>query len=53
MRLVAIGGDRDLLQRHRHLRGGDIAQFMKQAEKFLVAGGEADAHARQVRALRQ
>ena len=27
MRLVAIGGDRDMLQRHRHLRRGDVAQF--------------------------
>ena len=27
MRLVAIGRDRDLLQRHRHLRRGDVAQL--------------------------
>src|SRR6267154_4085324 len=53
MRLVAVGGDRYLLQRHRHLRGGDIAQFVKGGEEFLVAGGEADPHARQVGALRQ
>ena len=53
MRLVAIGGNRDMLQRHRHLRGGDVAQLVEGGEKFPVAGGEADAHARQVRALRQ
>src|SRR5215471_17305300 len=28
MRLVAVGCDRDMLQRHRHLRGGDIAQLV-------------------------
>jgi hypothetical protein len=51
MRLVAVGGDRDMLQRHRHLWRGDIAQLVEGGEEFLVAGGEADAHARQVRAL--
>ena len=53
MRLVAVGGDRDLLRRHRHLRRGDIAQFEIGGEKAAVAGREADAQARQVRALRQ
>src|ERR1700753_2561505 len=48
MRLVAIGGGCDLLQRHRHLRGCDIAQLVEGGEKCLVAGGKADAHARQV-----
>jgi hypothetical protein len=53
MRLVAIGGDRDVLQRHRHLWGCDIAQLVKGSEKLAVAGGETDAHAGQVRTLRQ
>ena len=35
MGLVAVGGDRDMLQRHRHLRGGDIAQLVKGAKEFL------------------
>ena len=51
MGLIAIGCDRDLLQRHRHLRGGDIAQLVKQAEKLPVAGSKTDAHAGQVRAF--
>ena len=42
-----------MLQRRRHLRGGDISQLEKGGEEFLVAGSEADAHTRQVRALRQ
>ncbi len=50
---VAIGGDRDVLRRHRHLRRRDVAQFEKGGEEILVAGGKADAQARQVRALRQ
>src|SRR5258706_13992401 len=53
MRLVAVGRDRDMLQRHRHLGCGDIAQLVKYAEKFLVAGGKAYPHAREIRALRQ
>src|SRR5579883_1118902 len=53
MRLVAIGRDRDMLQRHRHLRRRDVAQLEEQAEEPSVAGGKADAHARQIRALRQ
>ncbi len=53
MGLVAVGGDRDMLQRHRHLGCGDIAQLVKHAEEFPVAGGKADPHARQVRTLRQ
>jgi hypothetical protein len=51
MRLVAVGGYPDVLQRHRHLGRRDIAQFEIGGEEFLVAGGEADAHARQIRAL--
>ena len=35
MRLVAVGGDRDMLQRHRHLGCGDVAQFVKAARNFL------------------
>ncbi len=53
MGLVAVGGDRHMLQWHRHLRRGDIAQLMKRGEEFLVAGGKADAHARQVGTFRQ
>jgi hypothetical protein len=53
MGLIAIGGDRDLLQRHRHLRRGDIAQFVKHRQEFPVAGGKADPHAGQVGALGQ
>ena len=53
MRLVAVGRDRDMLQRHRHLGCGDIAQLVKHTEKLLVAGRKTDPHARQVRALRQ
>src|SRR5581483_6824769 len=53
MNFVAVGGGRDMLQRHRNLRSGDIAQLMEGGEEFPVAGGKADAHARQVRALRQ
>src|ERR1700687_5298311 len=53
MRLVAVGRDRDMLQRHRHLGRGDIAQLVKHPEKFPVAGGKADAHARQIRTPRQ
>src|SRR6266852_984149 len=41
MRLVAIGRDGDMLQRHRYLGRGDIAQLVKCAEKFPVAGSEA------------
>ena len=36
MRLVAIGGDRDLLRRHRHLRGRDIAQLDEAGEETTV-----------------
>src|SRR5205085_10308988 len=32
MRLIAVSCDRDLLQRHRHLRCGDVAQLVKGAE---------------------
>ena len=53
MRLVAIGGDGDVLHRHRHLRRGDVAQFEIRGEEAAVAGGKADAQARQARALRQ
>ena len=42
-----------MLHRFRHLRRGDVAQFEKRREETAVAGGEADAQARQVRALRQ
>jgi hypothetical protein len=51
--LIAIGGDGDALQRRRHLRRGDIAQFQIARQEFAVARGEADAQARQARALRQ
>ncbi len=53
MRLVAVGGDRDPLRRHRHLRRRDVAQLEEAREECAVAGGEADAQPRQVRALRQ
>src|SRR5207302_5476672 len=53
MCLIAVSCDRDLLQRHRHLGCGDVAQLVEQAEKFFVAGREADAHAWQVRTLRR
>src|ERR1700694_297034 len=53
MRLVAVGRDRDMLQRHRHLGCSDVAQLMKHAQEFLVARRKSDPHARQVRALRQ
>src|SRR5882757_359227 len=53
MGLVAVGSDGYMLQRHRHLGCGDIAQLEERGEKPLVAGGEADSHAWQVRALRQ
>src|SRR5450631_912880 len=53
MGLVAVGRDRDMLQWHWHLGCCDIAQFVKHAEKFPVAGRKADPHARQVRSLRQ
>ena len=51
--LVAVGRDRDLLRRHRHLRRGDVAQLEEAGEEAAVAGREADAQAGQVRALRQ
>ncbi|MGY4599698.1 hypothetical protein ACVWXL_007444 [Bradyrhizobium sp. GM22.5] len=53
MRLVAVSNGRDMLQRDRHLRRRDVAQFEEHADEFFVAGGEADAQARQVRALGQ
>jgi hypothetical protein len=53
MDFVAVGGDRHMLQRHRHLRRGHIAQLVKHRQKLAVAGGEADPHTRQIRALRQ
>ena len=53
MRLVAVGGDGDVLRRHRHLRRGDVAQFEIGREEAAVAGGEADAQTGQARALRQ
>ena len=53
MRLIAIGGDGDMLRRARHLRRRDIAQLEKGRQKAAVAGGEADAQAGQVRALGQ
>ena len=53
MGLVAIGRDRDLLRRHRHLRRRDVAQLDVAAEEAAVAGGEADAQAGQVGALGQ
>ncbi len=42
-----------MLGRTGHLRSGDVAQFEKGGQKVFIAGGEADAQARQVRALRQ
>jgi hypothetical protein len=51
MRFVAVGGDSDMLQRHRHLRRRNVAQFMKAREKLGVAGAKP-THTRQVRALR-
>ena len=53
MGFVAVGDDRDLLGRLRHLRGGDVAQVQKLGEEAPVAGGKADAQARQARALRE
>ena len=53
MRLVVIGGDRDALRRHRHLRRRHVAQLEEAGEELAVAGDEADAQAGQVRALRQ
>jgi len=37
MRFVAIGRDRDMLQRHRHLRRGDIAQLVKTCRENLLS----------------
>ena len=53
MRFVRIGGDTDLLVRHRHLWRGDIAQIEEGLQETGVAGGEADAQSRQIGALRQ
>ena len=53
MRLVAIGRDRHVLERHGYLGRRDIAQLVKHREELPVAGGEANPHARQVRAFRQ
>ena len=53
MRLVAVGGDGDPLRRHRHLRRRDVAQLEEAGEECAIAGGEADAQPRQVRALGQ
>jgi hypothetical protein len=51
MGFVAISCHRNMLQRHRHLRRRDIAQFVEAREKIFVAGDEADAHAWKVRAF--
>src|SRR5579872_7442626 len=53
MSFVVVSGDRDMLDRNGHLRRGNIAQLVKGGKKAFVAGGKADAHARQVRSLRQ
>ncbi len=34
-----------MLQRHRHLGRGDVAQLVEHRQEFPVAGGEADPHA--------
>src|SRR5262249_29094328 len=46
MRFVAIGGDRHVLGRCRHLRRCDVAQFEIWREKSPIAGSEADTQAR-------
>src|SRR5262249_14176030 len=53
MLLVVIGGDGDMLERGRHLRRRDIAQFEKARQEFAVAGGKADAQSGKTRSLRQ
>src|SRR5262249_40269640 len=53
MGFVRVSGDRHPLRRQWHLRGGDIAQLKKCAEKAAVAGHEAHPQTWQVRALRQ
>jgi hypothetical protein len=53
MALVVIGGNANMLQRHRHLRRGDVAQFEERREEAAIAGGKAYAQARKRRALRQ
>jgi hypothetical protein len=42
MRLVGVGGDGDVLRRHRDLRGCDVAQLEEGGEEIAVAGGETD-----------